>query len=429
MNYAAIFLLLGSFVGLLIIGMPVAFSLGISAIMTAYYVGVPLAMLAQAMVRGINSFSLLCIPFFILAGEIMSQGGISKQLIRFADVLVGRIRGGLAMINVVDSTFFGGISGSTVADISSLGSILIPMMVEKGYDRDYSVAITVATAAQAVLIPPSHNMVIYSLAAGGVSIGRLFLGGIIPGLTLGLALLIYTYVVAVKRNYPAEKPIPFKEALIITKNALLGILTAVIIMVGTVTGFYTATEAAAVAAVYAFFVAFIVYRTPISKLGGILMESLKTLSIVLGLIAASNAFGWMLAYLKVPALVTQALLSVSSNKYVILLIVNVLLVFLGCIMDMAPLIVIMTPILLPVVTSVGVDPVHFGVMMMLNLAIGLMTPPVGSALFVGCAVGKISMEELTKALLPFYVVLVAVLLLITYIPQITMFLPNLLMGN
>lgn len=426
-NTGAIILLLGSFIVLLAIRVPIAFSLGISSIITAYYVKVPLAMMAQAMVRGINSFSLLCIPFFILAGEIMGQGGISRQLVRFADVLVGRIRGGLAMINVVDSTFFGGISGSTVADISSLGSILIPMMEEKGYDRDYSVAITVATAAQAVLIPPSHNMVIYSLAAGGISVGRLFLGGILPGLTLSVALLIYTYYCAVKRNYPAEKPFSLKEALIITKDALLGLFTAVIILVGTVSGIYTATEAAAVAAVYAFFVTFVIYRTPIKRFGQILVSSLGTLSIVLALIATSSAFGWMLAYLKVPALATNALLSISSNKYVILLVINILLLFLGCIMDMAPLILITTPILLPVVTSVGIDPVHFGIIMMLNLAIGLMTPPVGSALFVGCAVGKISIEELTKALLPFYGVLVAVLLLITYIPQVTMFLPNLLM--
>ncbi|AEE91726.1 conserved membrane protein of unknown function [Tepidanaerobacter acetatoxydans Re1] len=429
MDIPAITLLLGSFITLMLLKIPIAFALGISSVATAYYVGVPVAMMAQALVRGINSFSLLSIPFFILAGEIMGQGGISKQLIKFADVLVGRVRGGLAMVNVLDSTFFGGISGSAVADISSLGSIMIPMMREKGYDNDYSVAITVATSAQAVLIPPSHNMIIYSLAAGGVSVGKLFLGGIVPGLTLSVALLIYTYIVAVKRGYPAERPVPFREALIITRDAFLGLVTALIIVVGVVTGLYTATESAAIAAVYAFIVTFLVYKVPIKVFKNVLIDSLQTLAIVIALIASSSAFGWMLAYLKVPALATEVLLSLSSNKYVILLIINLLLLFLGMIMDMAPLILIATPILLPVVTNVGIDPIHFGILMMLNLAIGLMTPPVGSALFVGCAVGDISVEELTKALIPFYVVMIAVLLLVTYVPAITMFLPNLMMGN
>ena len=429
MNISAVILLLTSFFTLMILKIPIAFSLGISSVATAYYLGIPVAMMAQALVRGINSFSLLSIPFFILAGEIMGQGGISTQLIKFADVLVGRVRGGLAMVNVLDSTFFGGISGSAVADISSLGSIMIPMMREKGYDNDYSVAITVATSAQAVLIPPSHNMIIYSLAAGGVSVGKLFLGGLVPGLTLSLALLIYTYIVAVKRDYPAENPVPFKEALIIIKDAFLGVVTALIILVGVTTGIFTATESAAIAVVYAFIITFFVYKVPIKVFKNVLVDSLNTLAVVIALIASSNAFGWMLAYLKVPALATEFLLSLSSNKYVILLILNVLLLLLGMIMDMAPLILIVTPILLPVVTAVGVNPIHFGVIMMLNLAIGLMTPPVGSALFVGCAIGDIRVEELTKALIPFYVVMIVVLLLVTYIPAITMFLPNLLMGN
>ncbi|MFY9441220.1 MAG: TRAP transporter large permease [Tepidanaerobacteraceae bacterium] len=429
MNTTAIALLLGSFAFLTIIKIPITFALGISSVITAYYLNIPAAMIAQSLVRGINSFSLLSIPFFILAGEIISQGGISIQLIKFADVLVGRVRGGLAMVNVLDSTFFGGISGSTVADISSLGSIMIPMMEQKGYDKDYSVAITVATAAQAVLIPPSHNMIIYSLAAGGVSVGRLFLGGIIPGLTLAAALLIYTYVVAVKRDYPAEEPVPFKEAIIIIKDALLGVFTAVIILGGVISGIFTATESAAIAVVYAFIITFFVYKVPIKVFGKILTDSLNTLAVVLALIACSNAFGWMLAYLRVPVYATEVLLSISSNKYVILLIINLLLLLLGMIMDMAPLIMITTPILLPVVTAVGIDPVHFGIIMVLNLAIGLMTPPVGSALFVACAIGKISVEELTKALIPFYIVMIAVLLLITYIPSLTMFLPDLLMGS
>ncbi|KYO68713.1 TRAP transporter large permease [Thermovenabulum gondwanense] len=430
MNTPAITLLIGSFAALILIRVPIAFSLGISAVITAAYLNIPLAMLAQAMVRGINSFSLLAIPFFILAGEIMGEGGISQRLINFSNVIVGRIRGGLALVNVLASMFFGGISGSSVADTSSIGSILIPMMKKKGYDVDYSVAVTITGSTQGILIPPSHNMIIYSLVAGGVSVGRLFLAGMIPGIVLGLALMLLSYIIAVKRGYPAGEPVSLRDALAATKDAALGLFTAVIVVGGVITGFYTATEAAAVAAVYAFFITFFVYRDiPLTKMGYILMKSLKTLAIVMALIATSNAFGWMLAYLKVPALATKALLSISNNKYVILFIINILLLLLGCIMDMAPLILITTPILLPVAVQIGVDPVHFGIIMMLNLAIGLLTPPVGSTLFVGCAIGNISIEKLSRTMVPFYLTMIAVLMLITYIPQIVMFMPNLLMGK
>ncbi|SHM16467.1 TRAP transporter, DctM subunit [Caldanaerovirga acetigignens] len=430
MNAVAIALLLGGFILLILFRVPIAFSLGISAVITAAYLGIPLAMLAQAMVRGINSFSLLAIPFFILAGEIMGEGGISQRLINFSNVIVGRIKGGLALVNILASMFFGGISGSSVADTSSIGSILIPMMKKKGYDTDYSVAVTVTSSSQGILIPPSHNMIIYSLVAGGVSVGRLFLAGMIPGIVLGLALMILSYVIAVRRNYPAGDPVSLKEALVATKDAALGLLTALIVVGGVITGFYTATEAAAVAAFYAFLVTFFIYRDiPLSKFPHILLKSLKTLAIVMALIATSNAFGWMLAYLKVPALATKALLSISGNRYVVLFVINVLLLLLGCIMDMAPLILITTPILLPVAVQIGVDPVHFGIIMMLNLAIGLLTPPVGSTLFVGCAIGNISIEKLSRTMIPFYLTMIAVLLLITYVPGIVMFMPNLLMGK
>ncbi|AYO31119.1 TRAP transporter large permease [Biomaibacter acetigenes] len=430
MNTTAITLLLGSFACLIILRVPIAFSLGISSVITAAYLHVPLAMMAQAMVRGINSFSLLAIPFFILAGEIMGEGGISQRLITFSNVIVGRIRGGLALVNVLASMFFGGISGSSVADTSSIGSILIPMMKKKGYDDDYSVAVTITGSTQGILIPPSHNMIIYSLVAGGVSVGRLFLAGMIPGIVLGLALMLLSYIIAVRRGYPAGEPASLKTALIATKDAALGLLTAVIVVGGVITGFYTATEAAAVAAVYAFIVTFFIYRDiPLSKMSLILMKSLKTLAIVMALIATSNAFGWLLAYLKVPALATKALLSISSNKYVVLFVINILLLFLGCIMDMAPLILITTPILLPVALQLGVDPVHFGIIMMLNLAIGLLTPPVGSTLFVGCAIGNISIEKLSRSMIPFYLTMIIVLLFITYVPQIVMFMPDLLMGK
>lgn len=428
MNTGAITLLLGGFAFLVLLRVPIAFALGISAVTTAFYLDIPMALMAQGMVRGINSFALLAIPFFILAGEIMGEGGICQRLIAFSNAIVGRIRGGLALVNVLASMFFGGISGSSVADTSAVGSMLIPMMKEKGYDADYAVAVTITGSTQGILIPPSHNMIIYSMVAGGVSVGGLFLAGIVPGVFLGLALMLMSYIIAVKRNYPAGEHVSWKDALSATKDAALGLFTAVIVVGGVVTGLYTATESAAIAAIYAFLVSFFVYRhVPLCHMRIILMKSLRTLAIVMALIATSSAFGWMLAYLKVPALATQTLLSISDNKYVILLVLNALLLFLGCIMDMAPLILITTPILLPVATKIGVDPIHFGIIMMLNLSIGLLTPPVGSTLFVGCAIGNISIEKLSRTMIPFYVTMITVLMLITYVPQLVMFIPKLLM--
>ena len=407
----ATIILLGSFVLFLILRISITFSLVASSILTAIYLKIPLMAIVQRMVQGVNVFSLLAIPFFILAGELMGAGGISRRLIEFSNLLIGRVRGGLALVNVLASTFFGGISGSAVADVSSIGTILIPMMKDKGYDADYSVAVTVTSACQGIIIPPSHNMVIYSLAAGGVSVGRLFLGGFIPGVTLGLALMVASYIIAVKRNYPKERKYSLKEALVITKDALYGMMTAVIIMGGVISGVFTATESAAIACVYAFIITFFVYREiPLRRMGQILLNCLKTLAMVMSLIAAASAFGWLLAFLKIPALATQALLGITHNRVVLLLLINLLLLGLGCIMDMAPLIVITTPILYPVVVkALGMSPIQFGIMLMLNLGIGLCTPPVGSALFVGCAVGKISIEEATKAMLPFYSAMIVVL--------------------
>jgi tripartite ATP-independent transporter DctM subunit len=333
------------------------------------------------------------------------------------------------MVNCMDSMFFGGISGSAVADVASTGTIIIPMMKMKGYDEDFAVALTVASSTQGVIIPPSHNMIIYSLAAGGVSVGRLFLAGYIPGISLGLSMMVISFIIAKKRNYPKESKVSFKDALKIGKDAFLGLMTAVIIMGGVITGIFTATESAAIAVIYAFFITFFVYKEiPLKAMKGILYNSLKTLSMVMALIAAASAFGWLMAYLRIPAKATELILSVTTNKYLLLLLINVLLLLLGMIMDMAPLILIVTPILYPiVVTTLGLSPVHFGIIMLINLAIGLCTPPVGSALFVGCAVGRISIEKVTKALMPYYLTMIIVLLLVTYIPAITMFLPNLIM--
>ena len=423
----AIAILFGVFALLLVLRVPIAVAIALAAIGTAFYLGIPLPTVGQRMVAGLNSFTLLAIPFFILAGEIMGAGGMSRRLIGLANLLVGWLRGGLAMMNVAASAFFGALSGSSVADVSAIGSILIPMMKNKGYDTDYSVGVTVSAAAQAVMIPPSHNLIIYSLAAGGVSIGALFTAGIVPGLVLGLALMIVAYTLAVRRGYPKEELLPAREVPKIVWEGLLGLLTPVIIIGGIVTGIFTATESAAIACVYAFLVTFLVYREiPLSEVVNILKRTFVTLSIVMFIIAAASAFGYMLAFLQVPEMITNALLSVSESRVVILLLINVLLLVLGAVMDMAPLILIMTPILLPVATSIGMDPVHFGIMMLLNLSIGLITPPVGNVLFVGCAIGKISMERVMPGVIPFYIPMIVVLLLITFVPALSLTVPRLL---
>lgn len=428
MNTIAICILLGSFIFLLAIKTPISFALLTSSVLTSLYLQLPLMSTMVQLVKGIHSFSLMAIPFFILAGEIMGQGGISKRIIAFTNVLVGRVRGGLAQVNILASTFFGGISGSAIADVSSIGAMMIPMMKDSGYDADYSVDVTITSACQGLIIPPSHNMIIFAVSAGGLSVGKLFLGGMVPGVTLGIALMIVSYVIAVKRNYPKGKKISLREALKVTADAILGLMTAIIIIGGVIGGVFTATESAAIACLYAFIITFFVYREiPLRTMGKILDNSLKTLSMVLALLACCNVFGWLLAYLQVPALVTSALLGISSNRIVLLLLINLLLLALGCVMDMAPLIMITTPILLPVTQSIGMDPIQFGIMMILNLAIGLCTPPVGAVLFVGCSIGKISIEKVTRSLLPFYFAMIAVLLMVTFIPQISLFVPNLLM--
>lgn len=422
-----IFILVGSFLVMLIFRVPIALTLAISSLLTGLYMDIDLAALIQRMVSGLDSFSLLAIPFFILAGEIMNEGGISRRLINLANVIIGKIRGGLAMVNVLASTLFGGISGSALADTSSLGSVLIPMMKKQKYDTEYSVAVTISSSVQGVLIPPSHNMIIYATAAGGVSVGALFVGGLVPGLLLGLAIMILTFAIAVKRNYPKGEPVKREEVPKIVWDGLLGLFTVVIIMGGILSGIFTATESAAIAVLYAFIITFFVYREiPISRMGVILERTFRTLAMVLFLIAASSAFGWLLAVLRVPALVSEALLTISPNDAITILIIVIILLLLGTVMDMAPLILIVTPILLPVATSIGMDPVHFGVMLMLALGIGLITPPVGSILFVGSAIGKISIERTTKGMLPFYAVMIVVLLIVAYVPDLSLFLPDLL---
>lgn len=425
----AVIILAASFIGLILLRFPIAMVLTLASLFTAMYLGIPLAIIGQRMIQGMNSYTLLAIPFFILAGQIMSEGGLALRLINLAQLTVGAIRGGLAMVNCVACMLFGNISGSAAADVSSIGSVMIPMMKRKGYDADYSVAVTSSAAIQGVVMPPSHNMILYALAAGGVSISSLFLAGIVPCLILLAGLMTTSYVIARKRGYEKGDPVVVKEIPKILKDGFLSMMTGVIILGGILSGWFTATESGAMACVYAFILTFFVYKDlPLSHVKVIFLKTFRTVAMVLFLIASSNAFAWILTYLKIPAMLTDFLLGISDNAFVILLIINILLLVLGAPLDMAPLILIMTPILYPVVTALGMDPVHFGIILILNLGIGLITPPVGTVLFVGCAIGKVSIEQGSRALVPFFFVMVAVLLLLTYVPGIVMWLPNLVYG-
>ena len=424
----AALLLVGGFFLLLLLRLPVALSLTLSSIAAALFLNVKLTILIQGMFKSVDSFALLAVPFFIIAGEMMGRGGISKRLVGFSRVLVGNLRGGLACVNCITSTIFGGISGSAVADISSLGSILIPMMEEEGYDKDFSVGITLSTAVQSILIPPSHNMVIYAMVAGGVSVGRMFLGGLIPGLLLGGSLMVYSLIVSYRRKYPAGIRVSLREGLRIVGDSLWGLGTVAIIMIGVCTGICTVTESAALAVAYACLVSLVVYRgVPAKELLTIFRDGFKTVANVMFLIAASGAFGWMLAYIRLPQLVASAVLSFSSDRFVVMLILNVIMLVLGMVCDMGPIILIATPVLLPIAQAVGVDPIHFGIIMMLNLGIGLTTPPVGAALFAVCSIGRVDMERAVRATLPMYLVMIAVLIIVNLLPGITLLLPGLMM--
>ncbi|MDU4401201.1 MAG: TRAP transporter large permease [Citrobacter koseri] len=412
---------------MLAIGGPVAYAVGISAIIGAWYIDIPLEAVMIQLTSGVNKFSLLAIPFFILAGAIMAEGGIARRLVNFAYIFVGFIRGGLSLVNIVASTFFGAISGSSVADTASIGSVMIPEMDKKGYPRDFAAAVTASGSVQAILTPPSHNSVIYSLATGGtVSIAALFIAGILPGLLLSFTLMVMCVGFAHKRGYPKGERVPFRQALKIFVDTLWGLMTVVIIMGGILSGIFTATESAAIACLWAFFVTMFIYRDyKWSELPKLMYRTVKTVTIVMILIGFAAAFGAIMTYMQLPMRITEAFTSISDNKYVILMCINIMLLLIGTLMDMAPLILILTPVLLPVTTALGIDPVHFGMIMLVNLGIGLITPPVGSVLFVASAVSKQKIEQVVKAMLPFYAVLFLVLMLVTYIPAISLFLPKL----
>ena len=419
--------LFGSFALLLALGVPVAFTLGLSSLLTVLWLDLPPVIVFQRMAAGMNAFALMAIPFFIFAGELMVQGGIANRLVRLANAAVGHVRGGLGLVNVLASMLFGGISGSAVADASALGSTLIPMMRAKGYDADYSVNVTVTSATIGLTIPPSHNMIIYSIAAGGtVSVGSLFLAGVVPGILTGLCLMVAAYSVAVRRGYPAETFPGWRALALNFATAVPGLITAIIIVGGVLSGVFTATESSAIAVIYAVAVTLVVYRSlDWSAFVTATLNAVRTTAMVLIVIGTAAAFGWLLALNQVPARLFALLSWISDNPYVILLLINLILLFLGTFMDMAPLIVITTPIFLPVVQKLGMDPVQFGILLMINLGIGLVTPPVGSVLFVGCAVAKVRMEDVLRTIWPFYLALLAALLLVTYVPAVSMTLPRL----
>ncbi len=423
----ATLILLGLFLFLMFFRVPIAFALGISSLATAFYLDIPTVVVAHRMVNGLNSFTFLAVPFFILAGQIMGEGGISDRLVRFADTLVGRVRGGLAQANIVSSTMFGGISGSSVADIASIGSFLIPSMIRRGYRPSYSVSVTITSSVQGVLIPPSQNMIYYALAAGGIPLEKLFLAGYVPGIILGGSLIALCGVLAMRQNHPRGETYSFKEAIKVGLEASIGLFAVVIIIGGIVLGIFTATESAAVASVYALIVTRFVYRSmPLGKIILVLKKSLGSLATVIAIIMTSSAFAFLLSYLEIPESLASMILSLSSSPVFAMLAINLLLLVLGMLMDMGVLILLLTPMLLPIATKIGVDPVHFGIIMMINLGIGLCTPPVGTSLMVGCSIGKVSIEKTVKDLIPFYLVMFLVLMLITFVPGLTLFLPNLL---
>ena len=423
-----LFVLLGLFALCVVIGVPVAFALGISALAAFAFEGLPLMIGFQRIVSGINVFSLMAIPFFIFAGELMFHGGIAMRLVRFASAAVGAVRGGLGIVNVFSSMLFGGISGSAVADISALGSILVPVMKEKGYDADYAVNVTVTSSIAGIIIPPSHNMIIFAIAAGGgISISKLFLAGVVPGILMCLCLAVAAYVVAVRRGYRAET-FPGWTALVMSFfGAIPGLLTAVIIVGGVLSGVFTVTESGAFGAIYAFLVTLLVYRSITwATFRTAVIQSVRTTSMVMILIACAGAFAYMLTFYRVPDRTVEMLTGLTDNPIMILLLINLALLVLGMIMDMAALILICTPIFLPVATSLGVDPYQFGMILLVNLGLGLCTPPVGSCLFVGCAVGKLPMEQAVRTIWPFYLAILVALLLITFVPAVSLTLPGLL---
>jgi tripartite ATP-independent transporter DctM subunit len=430
-----------SFLGLMAIGMPVAYSLGLTSVIVTIVawgsmggmdmVTGQLNSLIITIFHSTDNVNLLTIPFFVFAGAIMAEGGMARRLVNFAGLFVGWLRGGLSLVNILASTLFGAISGSSVADTASIGSVMIPEMERKGYPRSFAAALTASSSVQAILVPPSHNSVLFAIVAAtpAVTIPSMFLAGIVPTFALAGVLIVLALLAARKNNYPKEEVLPLKQATKVALDAIWGLITIVIISGGILSGFFTPTESGAIATVWALFVTFFVYREyKFRDFPKLIHRTIKTVTMVMVLIAFAAAFGSVMAMVELPQEISNGLLALSSNKYVILMIINVLLLVLGCLMDMAPLILIMTPILLPVVMKLGVNPVHFGIIMMTNLGIGLITPPVGSVLFVSAAVSGLKIEEVLKSMMPFFIALFIVLMLVTYWPSLCLWLPTLVAG-
>ncbi|MCB1758406.1 MAG: TRAP transporter large permease [Gammaproteobacteria bacterium] len=419
--------LFGTFTVLLLSGTPVAFCLGGASFATILYLGLPPVVVFQRLNSGVSVFALMAIPFFIFAGNLMVRGDIARRLVALAGAAVGHFRGGLGQVNITASVLFGGISGSAAADASAIGGLMVPQMKERGYGVDYAVNITVVSSIISLMLPPSHNLIIYSIAGGGrISIADLFTAGIVPGLILALSLMFAAWAVARKRGYPLEAFPGLRAVGSLFLSALPGLILIAIIFGGVRSGVFTASESSCIAVVYALFVIVFVYRSMgWSEFVNAVKDAVRTTAMVLMVIGCAAAFGWLLAYLKVPAEMVAFMRGLSDNPIVILLLINILLLILGSFMDMSPLIVITTPIFLPIAEAFGIDPVQFGIIMILNLGIGLCTPPVGSVLFVGCAVGKIRVLDVVRTIWPFYLAGIFTLMLVTYIPFLSLWLPSL----
>ncbi len=428
MEYTEALILVISFVILLAVRVPIAYSIGLSAFLTLV-VSMPslpaVTTLAQRMATSLDSFALLAIPFFILAGQVMNQGGIARRLIDFAKAIVGPLPGGLAFVNIIACMLFGAISGSAVAAASAIGGFMNPMMEKEGYDKSFSAAVNITSATTGLIIPPSNILIIYSLASGGVSIAALFLAGYVPGILIGLALMLVAGVYAWIKKYPTAKSVGISVFFKRFLDAFPSLLLLVVVIGGIVAGIFTATEASAVAVIYTFVLAFVYKEIEWKDVSTILLETTKTTAIVMLLIATSVAMSWVMSYESIPQEISAGLLSISNNPIVILIIINLILLFVGIFMDMTPAVLIFTPIFLPIVTEMGIDPIHFGIIMILNLCIGLCTPPVGSVLFVGCGVANLKIQQVVRPLLPMFIVMLAILMIITYVPELSLWIPEL----
>lgn len=429
MEWTEVIILVVTFGTLMVLGVPISFCIGIATIATMLVTiqTMPaLTTVAQRMATGLDSFALLAIPFFILSGQLMNRGGIARRLIDFAKVLVGMLPGGLAFVNILASMLFGSISGSAVAAASAIGGFMTPLMDKEGYDRGYSAAVNISSATTGLLIPPSNVLIVYSLASGGVSIAALFLAGYLPGILMGGAIMLVAASIAIVRKYPVGGRVSLGQAMGKFLDAIPSLLLIVIVMGGIVAGYFTATEASAIAVLYTFILSVLVYReVPFKELPRVLLDSATTTAIVMMLIGTSMGMSWILAYTNIPQNVSEALISLTNNKIAILLIINLILLIVGTFMDMTPAILIFTPIFLPVAISLGIDPIHFGIIMVMNLCIGLCTPPVGSVLFVGCGIANTTIAQVIKPLLPMFLAMVAALMVVTYVPAVSLWLPGL----